>query len=77
MTELGTELQTYAAKRDELLRVSEGKFVLIHSTNVLGIYDDRLAAVEAGHKQLGNVAFLTKQILREEPVVILATALKL
>ena len=77
MTALATELETYEAHRDELLRHSEGRFVLIHETSLLGVFDDRVSAVEAGYAALGNVPFLTKQVLREEPVVILATAFKL
>ena len=73
---LQDELRTYEAKRGELLRDSEGQFVLIHGEDVLGLFQDRLTAIESGYRRLGNVPFLVKQVLREEPVVTLATAFR-
>ena len=63
---LGTEIQTYEQHRDNLLGTSEGKFVLIHGTQVVGIFDAKMDAIAAGYQQFGNVPFLVKQILRIE-----------
>ena len=63
---LGTEIQTYEQQRENLLGTSEGKFVLIHGTQVVGIFDAKMDAIAAGYQQFGNVPFLVKQILRIE-----------
>ena len=63
---LGTEIQTYEQQRENLLGTSEGKFVLIHGTQVIGIFDAKMDAIAAGYQQFGNVPFLVKQILRIE-----------
>ena len=63
---LKRELDTYAAHRDELLREAHGKFVLIHGTELAGIYDSQMAAIAAGYGRFGNVPFLVKQIVPVE-----------
>ena len=63
---LETELKTYEQNRDHLLGTAEGKFVLIHDSQVIGIYDAKMDAIAAGYQQFGNVLFLVKQILRIE-----------
>ena len=45
----------------------EGQFVLIKLRDVLGFYSRYEEALQAGYEQLGNEAFLVKQILRYEP----------
>ena len=63
---LGTEIQTYEQQRENLLGTSEGKFVLIHGTQVIEIFDAKMDAIAAGYQQFGNVPFLVKKILRIE-----------
>ena len=63
---LGTEIQTYEQQRENLLGTSEGKFVLIHGTQVVGIFDSKMDAIAAGYQQFGNVPFLVKQIEKIE-----------
>jgi hypothetical protein len=63
---LVAELQTYEQQRETLLGTSEGKFVLIHGTQVVGIFDSKMDAIAAGYQQFGNVPFLVKEILRGE-----------
>ena len=70
---LGTEIQTYEQQRENLLGTSEGKFVLIHGTQVVGIFDSKMDAIAAGYQQFGNVPFLVKQILRIEAPVVLSS----
>lgn len=67
-TVLDTELATYAAHRDELLREAEGKWVLIHNCDTLGIFDDKMKAINEGYRLLGNVAFLVKEIVEKEVI---------
>ena len=63
---LGTEIQTYEQQRENLLETSEGKFVLIHGIQVVGIFDAKMDAIAAGYQQFGNVPFLVKQIVKIE-----------
>jgi len=70
---LGTEIQTYEQQRENLLGTSEGKFVLIHETRVVGIFDSKMDAIAAGYQQFGNVPFLVKQILRIEAPAVLSS----
>ena len=63
---LDTELKTYDEHRDHLLGTAEGKFVLIRSDRVFGVYDSKMDAIADGYKQFGNVPFLVKQIVRVE-----------
>ena len=64
---LDSELRVYEQNRDQLLESAEGKFVLIHCDQVVGIYDSKMDAIAAGYQQFGNVPFLVKQILKVEP----------
>jgi hypothetical protein len=47
---LGTEIQTYDQQREYLLGTSEGKFVLIHETRVVGVFDSKMDAIAAGYQ---------------------------
>lgn len=63
---LDTELEAYERYRDELLGKSEGKFVLIHKDQIVGVFDSKKDAIEQGYERFGNVPFLVKQILKVE-----------
>jgi len=67
MTELlATELKTYAEKLETLLGTHEGKFVIIRGDQMLGTCDSQLDAIAGGYRQLGNVPFLVKQVVKVE-----------
>ena len=67
MTEvLDAELKTYEQNRENLLGTAEGKFVLIRSDKVIGVYDTKMDAIAQGYQRFGNVPFLVKQILKVE-----------
>jgi hypothetical protein len=69
---LGQELLHYESLKDELLRTSEGKFVVIKGTHVAGTYDSFESAYIAGALRFGsNTDFLVKQVLSQEPVFVL------
>jgi hypothetical protein len=73
---LNAELKTYAQNRDHLLGTAEGKFVLLHDSQVIGIHDSKMDAIAAGYQQFANVPFLVKQILRiEAPLNFMASLL--
>ena len=63
---LDIELKTYEQNRDQLLGTAEGKYVLIHNKQIVGIYDSKMDAIATGYQQFGNVPFLVKQIVKVE-----------
>ncbi len=63
-----TELATYEANKARLLSESEGKFVAIRGSEILGRYPSYASAFEAGQATYGREPFLIKQILPDEPV---------
>lgn len=68
---LRTDRETYDQQKEALLRQYEGKFVLIHGTEVLGSYHCQMDAITVGYERLGNVPFLVKEVVRvEEPIFL-------
>ncbi|MBI2368245.1 MAG: hypothetical protein HYV01_24995 [Deltaproteobacteria bacterium] len=63
---LDAEIKTYEQQRDNLLGTSEGKFVLIRGSQVVGVFDSKMDAIAAGYQQFGNVPFLVKQVVKIE-----------
>ena len=61
---LSTELKTYEANLESLLGSHEGKFVVIHGDRILGAFDNQMDAITWGYRELGNVPFLVKQVLK-------------
>ncbi|HUY91878.1 MAG TPA: hypothetical protein VMV10_24270 [Pirellulales bacterium] len=58
---LKTELQTYEKHKESLLG-KEGKYVLIHGTEIGGVWDTYEDALQAGYQKFGMAPFLVKQI---------------
>ena len=65
---LENEYQRFAEIKDELLKHHEGKFALIYGSDLLGIWDSKETAYVKGVELLGNVSFLIKHIVAEDPV---------
>lgn len=64
------EVETYYRELPQLLE-KEGKFVLLHESEVIGFWDTEEEAVEAGDDRFGLDPFLVKQIRsKEQPVVV-------
>lgn len=61
---LSKELKTYEASLESLLSSHEGKFVLIHDEKILGTFDSQMDAITWGYRELGNVPFLVKQVVK-------------
>jgi len=60
---LEKELETYEAHRQELLAESEGKFVLIQDSKVIGVWDTYEDALKSGYDHFGiDTPFLVKQL---------------
>jgi hypothetical protein len=64
---LEQELDAYRAKLAEWTD-HEGKFVLIHGTEVVDFYSTYEDAIKVGYAKFGLDPFLVKQVSRMEPV---------
>ena len=58
---LETELETYRKKLPEML-LEEGKFALVHGTEIAGTFDTYSDALNEGYKLFKLEPFLAKQI---------------
>ena len=63
---LKSELQTYEAKKAELVGKFQGKFALVKGNEVVDVFDTKFDATRQGYKRFGNVPFLVKQIVEVE-----------
>jgi hypothetical protein len=63
---LEKELKTYEKARLRLLEENRGKFVLIHKSDIIGIFETQVEAVNTGYQRLGNVPFLVREIVENE-----------
>jgi hypothetical protein len=62
---LETETQTYEKRLLELL-AHEGKFVLLHETDVSGFFDTYADALQAGYERFALEPFMIKQVAATE-----------
>ena len=67
---LDQEIETYRQNLPSLL-LEEGKFVLIHGGELVGIFDTYQDALTAGYEKFGVRPFLVKQIKAIEQVHLL------
>jgi len=67
---LDQEIETYRRKLPKLL-VDEGKHVLIHASEILGVFPTREEALLAGYERFDHGPFLVKRILAHEQPVYL------
>ena len=65
---LEAELKFFDTMRADWVKHHEGKFALIKRQELAGVYDSPDTAYEAGVGLWGNVPFLVKQILPEDPL---------
>lgn len=68
MSALELELSTYAKHLPQLLP-QEGKYVLIHSSDIVGTFDSYGDAIKEGYEKFGLTPFLVKQISPAERVL--------
>jgi hypothetical protein len=66
---LERELKKYKQIRRDLLQRAPEKFALIHENVLVGTFDSYSDAAREGYSRFGNVPFLVKEILEEEPVL--------
>lgn len=65
---LETELAAYARMKEELLKIHEDKFALIHGDKFVGAFDSADNAYSEGVKRFGREPFLVKKITPQEEV---------
>ena len=66
---LEQEYQVFKQQLPELLRTMEGKFALIHGSEVAGSWENEDAAYSAGCQKFGTDPFLVMLVVEhEEPV---------
>lgn len=66
---LRAEVQEYLRLKPELLKMCEGKFIVLKGTKMIGPFDSFNAAYKAGLKTFGRTAMLVRQVQEREPVV--------
>lgn len=66
---LERELEFFKRRRAEWLQHYKGQFALIKEERLIGTYTTFQEAFEAGVRELGNQAFLIKQVTEEEEVI--------
>ena len=67
MATLEREIKTSNEQLADLLQ-HEGKFVLIHDSEVAGVYDTYSDALKAGYEKFGLKPFLVKKIQAVEQI---------
>ena len=60
---LKTECETFESLRHELVATDLGRYALIKETDLLGVYDTQMDAINDGLRRLGITPFLTKRIM--------------
>jgi len=73
---LQTELKTYEERKQTLL-ADEGKFVVIHGNEIIGIYATYEDALKVGYEKCKLAPFLVKKIQAVEPVNFVSRDLQL
>ena len=75
MKKLEIELATFEKNRDRFVATAEGKYVLIHRRQIVGLYESEWDAIDEGYRRFGNVPFLVKQITRLDLPIVLTSNL--
>lgn len=64
---LDKELTAFDNLRAGMLPRDAGKYALLYGDQLVEVFNSRLDAINHGYHELGNVAFLVKKIVREDP----------
>lgn len=62
MSDISQDIAAYEEKRSELELKHMGKWVLIHSREVIGVYDSIEAAAEVAVREFGRGPYLIRQV---------------
>jgi hypothetical protein len=74
MADLDTEIAVYDAKRQELEASHMGKWVLVHESELIGIFDSFQGAAENAVRKFGRGPYLIRQV-GAPPVTLPASVL--
>lgn len=66
MPTIEQELEFFGTVKDSLVEHHEGKYVVIHDSTVVSVWDTQESAYLDGITRFGNVPFLIKRILKTE-----------
>ncbi len=69
MKPLQKEIETYHAKKADMLRTHANKWVLIKGDEVVGFFESYPDALKTGYEKYKLSGFLVKQVLLVEPVL--------
>ncbi len=72
---LKVEIEFFEQHRKEWFEHHAGKIVVIHGTTVHGFYDTYETALQVGYEKCGIVSFLLKEVLLEDRIERLSSAL--
>lgn len=70
---LEKELSVFNRNRTDYLVKYRDKYLLIKDEELVGYFDTSESAYEAGIKKYGNVPFLIKQVLEQEPTLTISS----
>ena len=65
---LASELATYEAHKEELVSQHEGRYALVHGSEIAGVWDTYNDALESGYQKFKLEPFLVKQIQSIEQI---------
>ncbi len=65
---LEREQEFFSQVKDDLLKHHERKYALIYNAELISVWDSPESAYRDGIGRFGNVSFLIKHIVEEEPV---------
>ena len=65
---LAQEQKLFEKRRRELIQSAIEKFALVHGEEFVGVFDSYEEAAAEGYGRFGNVPFLIKEILEEDPI---------
>ena len=65
MDQLDKEYQFFKDNKESLLAQHEGRFVVIKGEKVIGVFDDRIVAIEETRKKHELGTFLVQHVLKK------------
>lgn len=66
MNNLNSEFEFYLSKKDEFLKTYPGKFIAIKNKTVLGVYNDRLEAINETRKNHELGTFIVQHVTKDD-----------
>jgi hypothetical protein len=61
------EITAYEMKKSQLLAEHLGKYALVHESDVIGVFDTEMNALQAGYQRFGPIPLFIQQIIPAQP----------